>query len=226
MAILPDNLETFEAFFVRHGQSTANAEGVWQGQLEFPLSGLGREQARRAGAALAATGGFSGIYTSPLARAAETAELISEELRAAGAFSGEVVALAGLTERHGGILQGRPFERTRAENPELIEKFRSLPEEEAWSLVGAETDGELMLRFGHALTSIHGRQDGLESPRTVVVAHGGVLRAFLRDAFGEGVLPGTVRAPNASLTRVVWRSLGTPELLDLASTEHLEDLGG
>lgn len=217
--------DIFEVFFVRHGQSTANAEGVWQGQLEFPLSGLGREQARRAGAALAATGPFSGVYTSPLARAAETAELISEELRAAAKFSGEVVALPGLTERHGGLLQGRPFEQTRAENPELIEKFRSLPEEEAWSLVGAETDHELMLRFGSAVADIREMQNGVQSPRAVVVAHGGVLRAFLRDAFGADVLPGTTRAPNASLTHVLWHGAeAKPELAGLASTAHLEDL--
>ena len=58
----------------------------------------------------------------------------------------------------------------------------------------------------------------------VLVAHGGVLRAFLRSAFGEEVLPGTRRAPNASITRLRWSPAGEPELLDLASTTHLDDL--
>lgn len=211
---------------MRHGQSTANAKGVWQGQLEFPLSSLGREQARRAGVALAGMGIVSGLYTSPLARAAETAEIISGELRAAGSFSGEVVELSGLSERHGGILQGRPFEQTRSENPELIEKFRNLPEEEAWSLLGAETDGQLMARFGEALTSIREMQAEEENPRAIVVSHGGVLRAYIRDTFGGEALPGTVRAPNASLTRLYWSNPGqNPELLTLAETTHLEGLG-
>lgn len=212
---------------MRHGQSTANAEGVWQGQLEFPLSDLGREQARRAGAALADTGPFSGVYTSPLARASETAGIISGELRRSGKFEAEAVKLPGLTERHGGVLQGLPYEQTRRENPELIQKFRGLPEEEAWSLVGAETDGELMERFGSALAEIRDLHTGEQNPRAVIVAHGGVLRAFLRDAFGGEVLPGTARAPNASLTRVLWRDkYEKPELLELASTRHLDDLGG
>lgn len=208
---------------MRHGQSTANAEGVWQGQLEFPLSALGRDQARRAGTALAATGRFSGVYTSPLARAAETAGIISNELRSSGGFSGEVVSFPGLTERNGGILQGRSFDQARLDSPELIEKFRSLPAEEAWSLVGAETDQELMSRFGSAVDEIRRIHSPEQSPRAVVVAHGGVLRAFLRETFGGDVLPENTRAPNASLTRIAWRSPGqTPELLTLADTKHLE----
>lgn len=215
---------SFEIVLVRHGQSTANAEGVWQGQLEFPLSGLGRAQASRAGKALASSGAVSGLYTSPLARAFETAELIRDELRSAGKFSGDLVAVPDLTERHGGLLQGRPFEQTRAENPELISKFRSLPEEEAWSLVGAETDAELMTRFGRAVSDIRSRHAGGPA-RAVIVAHGGVLRAFLRATFGGEVLPDTARAPNASLTRVAWEPHAeAPELLELASVSHLEGL--
>lgn len=210
---------------MRHGQSTANAEGIWQGQLEFPLSRLGREQASRAGIALAGMGSFSGLYASPLSRASETAGIISGELRRAGSFYGEAVELSGLSERHGGLLQGRPFEQTRGENPELIEKFRSLPEDEAWSLLGAETDSQLLDRFGEAVADIQKLHAGEENPRVVVVAHGGVLRAFVRETFGGDVLPGTTRAPNASLTRVYWSSLvQKPRLLALADTAHLESL--
>ena len=229
MTAAPGGPGTLEIFFVRHGQSTANAGGVWQGQLEFPLSELGREQARRAGAALARTGPFSGVYASPLARASDTARIIAEELRRSGGFSGEVVELAGLTERHGGLLQGRSFEQTRTERPDLVEKFRSLPEEEAWSLVGAETDRQLMERFGGAVEGLRGISGAERGARAVVVAHGGVLRAFLRATFGGDILPANTRAPNASLTRVFWKNPGNPEekpkLLELADTSHLDDLG-
>ena len=131
--------------------------------------------------------------------------------------------LEGLTERHGGMLQGRPWAQTVEENPDLIEKFRILPEEEAWSLVGAETDEDLMARFGEAVADIRGRHAGEREERVALVAHGGVIRAFLRNAFGEEMLPGTRRAPNASITRIHWNSTGKPELLDLSSTTHLDD---
>lgn len=214
-----------EIFFVRHGQSTANAKGLWQGQLEFPLSPLGKEQARRAGEALAATGAFSGVYTSPLHRAAQTAGIILGALESSGGFRGEVVRFDGLTERHGGVLQGRSLDQARSEEPKLIEKFRSLPAEEAWSLIGAETDEALMRRFGSAVDEIRKIHSTEQSPRAVVVAHGGVLRAFLKKTFGEDALPEGARVPNAALTRVAWRdSSGKPELLFLADTAHLDGL--
>ena len=215
---------SLQIFFIRHGQSTANAEVVWQGRLDFPPSELGKEQARLCGLALSEFGGFSGVYASPLRRASRTAGIIHRELKAAGRFEGEAIELDGLTERHGGLLQGRPWAQTVEEQPELIEKFRSLPEEEAWPLVGAETDEDLMSRFGEAVAEIRDRHAGDREERVVLVAHGGVLRAFLKSAFGEEMLPGTRRAPNASITRIRWNSEGEPELLDLASTTHLDDL--
>ncbi len=59
----------------------------------------------------------------------------------------------------------------------------------------------------------------------VVVSHGGVMRVFLRDRFGSDVLPGAVRAPNTSITRIHWDNLGRLRLMELASTEHLAPPG-
>jgi broad specificity phosphatase PhoE len=62
---------------VRHGESTWNAEERLQGQLDPPLSGLGREQAAALGRAVDLTGFPSErILCSDLARARETAELL------------------------------------------------------------------------------------------------------------------------------------------------------
>ncbi len=82
-----------------------------------------------------------------------------------------------------------------------------------------ETDEEVMARFGAAISEVRHRSQGT---RVVVVSHGGAMRAFLRQRFGPGVLPGSCRAPNASITRIRWGRNGMgPELLDLASTAHL-----
>src|SRR5919202_1858421 len=127
-----------ELLLIRHGQSTANATGVWQGQMEFPLSEEGREQARLAGRALAGER-IDAIYSSPLGRAFETAEIIARETGSRGS----VVALDGLMERRGGSLEGTTQAEREARNPELAKKLLSLPEEERWTLVGAETDEEV-----------------------------------------------------------------------------------
>jgi broad specificity phosphatase PhoE len=210
--------EQQELILIRHGQSTANASGVWQGQLDFPLSEQGRIQAAATGRALQGTK-ISGVYASPLSRAFETAEIVAGE----AGFRGEVAPVPGLMERHGGILEGHIWAEQEARNPAFAEKFLSLPEEERWTFVGAETDEEILARFERALSEIRSRHhasDGL----LVVVSHGGVMRAFLRDRFGSAVLPGAERTPNASVTRLLWDAAeldAAPRLLELASTKHL-----
>ena len=205
---------------VRHGQSTANAQGIWQGQMDFPLSKEGRRQASLAGTGLSDEP-FEGLYSSPLSRAFETAEIIRDRT----GFAGEVVPLGGLSERHGGILEGHTWAEQEHRNPELAEKFLALPEEERWPLVGAETDEEVIARFEAALESIRVLHPA--GSRLVVVSHGGVMRAYLREHFGPEVLPGNRRAANASITRLQWAGDGAnPSLLELASTAHLaEDPG-
>lgn len=215
-----------EIVFVRHGQSTANAEGVWQGRLDFPLSELGQEQARRAGEALSGSP-VAGVYTSPLLRASQTAEGIARELSSTGGYENGVVALPGLMERSGGLFEGQRWAELQQENPDLIAKFMSLPEAEAWSLVGAEDDARVLNRFEAAISEIRTRHTGSGSS-LVVVSHGGALRAYLRHLFGEEVLTDARRAPNASLTRLSWGSRdstsgGQPRLVDLALTGHLEE---
>src|SRR5215210_2344399 len=209
-----------EIILIRHGQSTANASGVWQGQMDFSLSEEGRRQATTAGRALKETR-ISGVYASPLSRAFETAEIVARE----AGFSGEVIPMPGLTERHGGILQGHTWAEQEALNPEFTERFLALPEDERWVLAGAETDEEILARFEQALSdirSLHSVADGA----TIIISHGGVMRAFLRDHFGLSVLPGPERAPNASITRLLYDSAdpdSTPQLLELASTSHLSE---
>jgi broad specificity phosphatase PhoE len=206
--------ERQELLLIRHGESTANATGVWQGQLEFALSEEGRLQARMVGRALAGES-FDGIYSSPLARAFETAEIIVRETN----FPGTVAPIEGLMERRGGLLEGTTHAEREARNPELVNKFLGLPEEERWTLVGAETDGEILHRFERAISDIRARHAA--GARILVVSHGGVMRAFLRDRFGPEVLPGAERLANASITRVQWVGDGGPRLRELASMRHL-----
>lgn len=206
--------ERQELLLIRHGQSTANATGVWQGQMEFPLSETGRWQARCVGRALADER-LDGLYSSPLGRALETAEIVARE----AAFPGAVVPVEGLMERHGGLLEGTTHAEREAPNPGLAKKLRGLPEEERWKLVGAETDETVLHRFVRAISDICARHPA--GARMVLVTHGGAMRAFLRDRFGPDVLPGATRAPNASITRIQWDETGRPHLAELASTEHL-----
>ena len=65
-------------YIVRHGQTQLNRKSVLQGRSDHPLNDVGREQAKSVGDAFRDAGiVFDRVYTSPLGRAVETAELIA-----------------------------------------------------------------------------------------------------------------------------------------------------
>src|SRR5512137_2758890 len=71
----------FHITFLRHGESTGNAENRLQGVSDFPLSEMGRAQARALGERWQAEGlTFDTVITSPLSRARETAEILAAAL--------------------------------------------------------------------------------------------------------------------------------------------------
>lgn len=61
----------------RHGETTYNATGRWQGQFDAPLADHGRQQAADAAEYLAEQG-ISRIVASDLSRAADTAKALAE----------------------------------------------------------------------------------------------------------------------------------------------------
>ena len=65
---------------VRHGETDWNTAGILQGWLDVPINERGRMQARELAQAFAGSR-FAWVYTSPLSRASETAEIIAALLR-------------------------------------------------------------------------------------------------------------------------------------------------
>ena len=64
---------------VRHGQSTWNADGRWQGRADPPLSELGVRQAEVAAETIA-DHGITRVWASPLVRAHQTASIVAQRL--------------------------------------------------------------------------------------------------------------------------------------------------
>jgi broad specificity phosphatase PhoE len=62
---------------VRHGETDWNRDGRWQGHSDTPLNELGRRQARDLAGQL---DGVDVVYSSDLARARETAEILAVQL--------------------------------------------------------------------------------------------------------------------------------------------------
>jgi len=66
-------------FYLRHGETDWNLQGLAQGRKDIPLNETGRRQAREA-AASAIGLGIERIVTSPLGRAAETARTVGDAI--------------------------------------------------------------------------------------------------------------------------------------------------
>jgi len=148
---------------VRHGQSTWNANGRWQGQADPPLSDLGIRQAEAARDAVAQLA-FDLIVASDLERARRTAELLAPT-------NTEIVIEAGLRERHAGDWTGLTHDEIAENYPGWIEDGRRPP--------GFENDAELLARVLPVLESLAGTVDA-----TLIVTHGGVVRSIERSLGG------------------------------------------
>jgi 2,3-bisphosphoglycerate-dependent phosphoglycerate mutase len=98
---------------LRHGESTANADDVFGGWLDFPLTNRGRDQAATAGRLIRDAGLTpAALHTSLLTRAIDTAKIAVSETH-----SNNVTEQRSwrLNERHYGALQGRPRSAVRKE---------------------------------------------------------------------------------------------------------------
>jgi probable phosphoglycerate mutase len=149
---------------VRHGQTDWNAQGRLQGATDIPLNDVGRGQARDAVAVLSAYE-WDAIVSSPLSRAAETADLI-----AAGLGLGVARRVPELAERSFG-----PAEGLQA-GPEL-DALR-IPN----GFRGAESEDEAA---GRGLAALEALAEEFRGRRVLAVAHGTLLRVSLSRAIGR-----------------------------------------
>ena len=163
-----------ELVLVRHGESTANAAGIGQGRAEYPLSELGFEQARLTAACLHRLGPFDALVSSPQQRAAQTAAIIGEALDLGLQFEPDLV------EIDIGVLSGTSWAELAVSHPEVMEAYEAAQAigkhpRNRELIPGWEPIAEVVERVWRAIAKAVRRPGS----RTVVVAHGGVINAFL-----------------------------------------------
>jgi 2,3-bisphosphoglycerate-dependent phosphoglycerate mutase len=93
-------INMLDLVIVRHGQSVADVEERMEGRADFPLTNLGKEQARKLAHWLKENTSFDYIISSPLKRASETAEIINK------LFNIEITYDERLMEWNNGVLAG------------------------------------------------------------------------------------------------------------------------
>lgn len=159
---------------LRHGQSTWNAEGRWQGWADAPLSPAGQVQSQAMATLLAGTGvAFADAVSSDLARSAETAAIVADLLGL-----GEVVVEPGLRERDVGDWSGRTTEEIELIWPGAIDAWRAGRLDRP---PGGEHEPSFRARVVDAAERLARRPGG---PR-LVITHGGVIRALERHLGGD-----------------------------------------
>lgn len=162
-------------WFLRHGETTWNAIGKTQGQLDAPLSDLGRAQAAEA-ATLLAGEPIRRIVASPLSRARDTAEAVAAAAGAPLEFDPD------LMECHLGDLQGQP-------RGEFVHEYF----EGRWEPPGGEPYAVFAARVWAAMRRAVDREGVL------IVAHGGLWHAAGRHV---AISPTLWPMPNALPIRV------------------------
>ncbi|HWJ67686.1 MAG TPA: histidine phosphatase family protein [Nocardioides sp.] len=152
---------------LRHGRTTWNAEHRIQGQLDTELDEVGLEQAR-AVAPLVADLGPTLVWTSDLARASATAEIVAKEAGLVPSYDER------LREFRLGELQGVTHGELESRDAAAFARFRS----GEWDgIPGAESPAEVATRFTAALTDLAAALGPGECG--VAVSHGAATRTGL-----------------------------------------------
>lgn len=167
---------TRRLWLVRHGLTEWNAQQRFCGHSDMPLSAQGRVQARWLARQLQ-NEAIAIIYTSDLARARETAEMIASQSTQAV----QVKVSAAWREIDFGAWEGMTF-------AEISEQFKDqlgfFTDPEQCAPTGGESLAQVLQRVQAELAAIAYSGDSPMEGDVVIVSHGGPLRVLLCNILG------------------------------------------
>ncbi|UCG40249.1 MAG: histidine phosphatase family protein [Acidimicrobiia bacterium] len=184
---LPDFLRGARRLrLIRHGESTGNLSGAWEGKGGDGLSSEGVLQVKAAAASLE----LNEVVSSDAPRALETARLLAPEVRVD----------EGLRELDPGSWEGLTFDELVHADPSLANRIYRGREDLPRGGDG-ETWAELAERMRRTVDGIVEESDG----DVTIVSHGSAIRAYLLDLMGLGWAeqPRLATMPNTGLAEVL-----------------------
>ena len=200
---------------IRHGESEANREAYFAGQMDPELMEKGIEQAMMSAEFVKENYTVSAIYSSDLQRAYRTAECFSDVLGL------DIIKEEGLREINGGNFQGKKYS-----------ELQKLYPEEYGNLWFNDTgnvrcpNGESMKELGERAISSLERIAKENKGKTVLVStHAAVIRVA-QCIVERGSVEELVKTPwvsNASVTEITYDD-GKWELIRASIDEHLNEL--
>ncbi len=197
-------------YLIRHGETESNRAGRWQGQQDGVLTYEGREQAQRLALAMP---DLDALYSSPLARARDTAVIV-------GTANGWVVETVDAVQEIGfGAWENLTRDEIRAIDPAGFEAITAGRDVRRGGT--GETYDEVRSRMSNAIEKLALRHP---SQSIGIVSHGGAMRALGTTVLG---LDFATRhrlpvAGNTSIAHLVWGERG-PAVASWNLTPHLDD---
>lgn len=183
---------------LRHGQTEYNKQHLMTGQRDVPLTEVGEDQARAAGA-LVSHIRFDKVYSSHLSRAFNTAALAMESsttqmhlLNEDGTW--QIEQREAIAEMHAGDFTGRSHKT----DPEIIQWVR----QHDVPLPGGESEKQVVERVQRFFD-----EDVLprlqKGENVLIVAHAGILRMFdivlgIEEPSTDSLMTRKRRIPNAA----------------------------
>lgn len=157
-------------YIARHGETTWNAVGRYQGRLETPLSPLGQAQAQALAGALADKG-IARIISSPLSRCMQTAVPLSLEIGV------QIEPEPLLLEIAHGTWEGRYRDEIAQSDPQTYRTWREHPERVRFE--GGESLNDVLQRWMTFAEQFDPHED------TLLLTHDIVVRIALLERAGR-----------------------------------------
>jgi broad specificity phosphatase PhoE len=149
---------------VRHGETTGESSVRYYGATDVPLSALGEDQMRRAGAALAHER-FDAVLSSRMQRARRGALLVAQR---------EAEAIAAFDEVHFGNWEGWTREEIAARDPDNFSRWQAQPE--TFVYPGGDCRRAFERRVADGLSALLAAPPG---GNLLLVVHRGVIAVIL-----------------------------------------------
>lgn len=200
--------------FVRHGETSWNAEKRIQGNIDVGLDEAGQAQADAAARWLSPLP-IAAVYSSDLLRARQTAERLARALNLAPILRPE------FRERRYGLFEGLTYDQSRSRYPDVYSLFEAR-EPDFVIPYGGESLRQLHLRVSDGLRQL---VDDHRGQTIALVTHGGVLDIVNRVVRGTSLRqPRDFLIPNAGINWVSAQDGGW-KMEAWGVTDHLTMVG-
>jgi len=180
-----------EIVFVRHGQTDLNRSGCIQGSSTNEiLNGVGREEAEKAGSNFNSKK-FDVIYSSPLKRALETAEIFTHDRN-------DIIIDDRLKEIDFGEWDGQPVAKIEKKYPDAIDSWGQVGQSYIKYAPNGETFEELNQRCGQFLRDM---ADRYPNSKILVFCHGTLIRMMAAHYLTNGNMNNFETIRNCALVK-------------------------